>query len=177
MLFLPQKSMRETYNRMKKVHYQLTSLLNPNPDRPNLTYEFKGVTKVWRWTKERMMEADAKGLIIVPRGGKGIPRYKRYLDEQEGIPIGDWWGDIEIVLGGERLGYPTQKPEALLERIIKASSNKGDLILDPFCGCGTCNVVAQRLGRRWIGIDISPTAITLIGKRLEKIGAFKGQGL
>ncbi len=75
----------------------------------------------------------------------------------------------------DRLGYPTQKPEELLERIIKASSNKGGLIIDPFCGCGTCNVVAQRLGRKWIGIDISPTAVKLIEKRLRKIGAIKGQ--
>jgi site-specific DNA-methyltransferase (adenine-specific) len=147
--------------------YQLTSLLNPNPDRPNLTYEFKGVTKVWRWTKERMLEADAAGRIVVPKGGKGIPRYKRYLDEQEGIPVGDWWGDIEIVSGSQRLGYPTQKPEALLERIINASSNKGDVVLDPFCGCGTAISVAQRLKRRWIGIDITHLAVGLIKKRLD----------
>jgi site-specific DNA-methyltransferase (adenine-specific) len=147
--------------------YQLTSLLNPNPDRPNLTYEFKGVTKVWRWTKERMLEADAAGRIVVPKGGKGIPRYKRYLDEQEGIPVGDWWGDIEIVSGAQRLGYPTQKPEALLERIVNASSNKGDIVLDPFCGCGTAISVAQRLKRRWIGIDITHLAVGLIKKRLD----------
>jgi site-specific DNA-methyltransferase (adenine-specific) len=146
--------------------YQLTSLLNPNPDRPNLTYEFKGVTKVWRWTKERMLEADAAGRIVVPKGGKGIPRYKRYLDEQEGIPVGDWWGDIEIVSGSQRLGYP-QKPEALLERIVNASSNKGDIVLDPFCGCGTAISVAQRLKRRWIGIDITHLAVGLIKKRLD----------
>ena len=147
--------------------YQLTSLLNPNPDRPNLTYEFRGVTKVWRWTKERMMEEDAKGRIVVPKGGKRIPRYKRYLDEQEGVPLGDWWGDIETASGRERLGYPTQKPEALLERIIQASSNEGDLVMDPFCGCGTAVVVAQRLGRRWIGIDITHLAITLMKHRLQ----------
>lgn len=146
--------------------YQLTSLLNPNPDRPNLTYEFKGVTKVWRWTQERMAAEDAKGRIVVPRGGKGIPRYKRYLDEQEGIPLGDWWGDIEIALGGERLGYPTQKPEALLERVIAASSDEGDTVLDPFCGCGTAVAAAQKLNRRWIGIDITHLAINLIKVRL-----------
>jgi len=147
--------------------YQLTSLLNPNPDRPNLTYEFKGVTKVWRWTKERMLEEDAKGRIVVPKGGKGIPRYKRYLDEQEGIPVDDFWADIGLVAGGERLGYPTQKPEALLERIVNASSNEGDLVLDPFCGCGTTIVVAQRLKRRWIGIDITHLAVALIKHRLR----------
>ncbi|MDO8530773.1 MAG: DNA methyltransferase [Dehalococcoidia bacterium] len=147
--------------------YQLTSLLNPNPDRPNLTYSFKGVTKVWRWTRERMEEADRQGLIIVPKGGEGIPRLKRYLDEQEGIPVGDFWDDIPIAAGGERLGYPTQKPEALLERIIQASSNEGEVVLDPFCGCGTTIAVAQRLNRQWIGIDITHLAITLIKNRLK----------
>ncbi len=146
--------------------YQLTSLLNPNPDRPNLTYEFKGVTKVWRWTKERMLEADAKGKIVVPRGGEGIPRFKRYLDEQEGVPVSDFWDDIGVVAGDERLGYPTQKPLPLLERIILASSDKGDTVLDPFCGCGTTIATAQALGRRWVGIDLTHLAITLIRSRL-----------
>jgi site-specific DNA-methyltransferase (adenine-specific) len=83
---------------------------------------------------------------------------KRYLDEQEGIPVGDFWGDISIALGNERLGYPTQKPEALLERIIKASSNEGDTVLDPFCGCGTAIATAQKLNRPWIGIDVTHLA-------------------
>lgn len=147
--------------------YQLTSLLNPNPDRPNLTYKFKGVLKVWRWTKERMMEEDSKGNIIVPRGGKGIPRYKRYLDEQKGIPVSDFWNDIEIASGYERLNYPTQKPEALLERIILASSNENDIVLDPFSGCGTAISVAQKLDRKWIGIDITQLAIALHKNRLK----------
>ena len=148
--------------------YQLTSLLNPNPDRPNLTYEFKGVTKVWRWTKERMEEADRKGLIVVPRGGKGIPRMKRYLDEQPGIPVSDTWDDVPIAAGKERTGYPTQKPLALLERIIKASSNEGDIVLDPFCGCATACVAADKLGRKWVGIDISPKAVELVNMRLQQ---------
>jgi site-specific DNA-methyltransferase (adenine-specific) len=147
-------------------HYQLTSLLNPNPARPNLTYEFKGVTRVWRWTKERMLEADAHGLIIVPKGGEGIPRFKRYLDDQEGIPVSDFWDDIGVVSGDERLGYPTQKPEALLARIVEASSKPGDTVLDPFCGCGTTISTAQWLQRRWVGIDITHLAITLIRSRL-----------
>ena len=148
--------------------YQLTSLLNPNPDRPNLTYEFKGVTKVWRWTKERMEEADRKGLIVVPRGGKGIPRLKRYLDEQPGIPVSDTWNDVPIVAGNERTGYPTQKPLALLERIIEASSNPGDVVLDPFCGCATACVAAEKLGRKWVGIDISEKAVELVNMRLKE---------
>jgi site-specific DNA-methyltransferase (adenine-specific) len=152
--------------------YQLTSLLNPNRDRPNLTYEFKGVTKVWRWTLERMREEDAKGRIVVPRGGKGIPRYKRYLDEQEGIPTGDFWSDIGFAAGGERLGYPTQKPLALLERIVGAGSREGQIVLDPFCGCGTAIHAAQKLKRKWIGIDITHLAISLVEKRLKD--AFPG---
>ena len=147
--------------------YMLDNLLNPNPNRPNLTYEFKGMTRVWRWTKERMLEADAKGWIVVPRDGKGVPRYKRYLDEQEGVPIGDFWDDIEFVKGAERLDYPTQKPEALLERIIESSTDVGDLILDPFCGCGTAIIAAEHLQRRWLGIDITFLAINLVQRRLK----------
>ncbi|MHB1702140.1 MAG: DNA methyltransferase [Acidobacteriaceae bacterium] len=101
------------------------------------------------------------------RDGVYIPRYKRYLDEQEGIPISDVWNDLEISSGHEKLGYPTQKPEALLDRILKASSNEGDVVLDPFCGCGTTVQVSQRLNRRWIGIDITHLAIGLIKTRLD----------
>jgi site-specific DNA-methyltransferase (adenine-specific) len=148
--------------------YQLTSLLNPNPDRPNLTYEFLGVTRVWRWTRERMQEAYEKGLVIQSRTG-AVPRYKRFLDEQRGKPLGDIWIDIPPLnsQARERLGYPTQKPEALLERIINASSNEGDVVLDPFCGCGTTINVAERLKRRWIGIDITHLAVALIQSRLR----------
>jgi len=149
--------------------FQATSLLNPNPDRPNLTYEFLGHTRVWRWTRERMQEAYDQGRIYVPRNGKGVPREKRYLDEQEGIPLQDIWTDVRPIpaQAAERLGYPTQKPEALLERIIEASSNEGDVVLDPFCGCGTTVVVAHRLGRRWIGIDITHLAVNLMKHRLQ----------
>ncbi|MFZ3265457.1 MAG: DNA methyltransferase [Terriglobales bacterium] len=147
--------------------YQLTSLLNPNRNRPHLTYEFLGITRVWRWTKERMREAYERGLVVQPHSG-AVPRFKRYLDEQKGKPVGDVWTDIFPInsQAQERLGYPTQKPEALLERIIKASSNEDDIVLDPFCGCGTAISVAQRLNRRWIGIDITHLAIGLIKKRL-----------
>ena len=97
-----------------------------------------------------------------------LPRLKRYLDEATGSAVGDMWADIPPInaMAKERLGYPTQKPEALLERIIKASSNEGDLVLDPFCGCGTTVAVAERWGRRWIGIDITHLAITLMKRRL-----------
>jgi len=114
-----------------------------------------------------MEQAYKNGEIVVPKGGKGIPRYKRYLDEQEGVPIGDFWDDIGIAAGNERLGYPTQKPLALLERILSASSNEGDVVLDPFCGCGTTVHAAQKLKRQWIGIDITHLAISLIQKRMR----------
>jgi site-specific DNA-methyltransferase (adenine-specific) len=148
--------------------YQLTDLTNPNPDRPNLTYEFLGITKVWRWTRERMEEAYRKGLIVQPGPGK-VPRLKRYLDEQRGKPFGDVWTDIFPInsQAAERLGYPTQKPQSLLERIIRMSSNEGDLVLDPFCGCGTTIAAAQKLDRQWIGIDITYLAMTLMKERLK----------
>jgi hypothetical protein len=147
--------------------YQLTSLINPNADRPNLTYEFLGVTRVWRWTKERMQEAYEAGVVVQPSPG-AVPRLKRYLDEQRGRPVGDVWTDIDPInaRAAERLSYPTQKPEALLERIIAASSNEGDVVLDPFCGCGTAIAVAQRLNRQWIGIDITHLAVALMKHRL-----------
>jgi len=150
--------------------YQLDNLANPNDDRPNLTYEFLGVTRVWRWTKERMQEAYSKGLIVQTKPGQ-VPRLKRYLDEQEGNPVGDTWTDIPPIQSqaSEGLGYPTQKPEALLERIIKASSNEGDIALDPFCGCGTAVVAAQKLNRKWIGMDITHLAIGLMKWRLKNL--------
>jgi hypothetical protein len=97
-----------------------------------------------------------------------VPREIRYLDETAGVPAGSVWTDIPPInsQAQERLGYPTQKPEALLERIIKTSSNEGDIVLDPFCGCGTAVAVAQRLKRPWLGIDITHLAITLIRHRL-----------
>jgi len=147
--------------------YSLDNLLNPNKDRPNLTYEFLGVTRVWRWTRERMQQAYDAGLVIQTAPGS-VPRLKRYLDEQEGTPIGDVWTDIRPVQSGSReaLGYPTQKPLALLERILAASSNPGDLVLDPFCGCGTTVHAAEKLERRWIGIDVTHLAVSLIRRRL-----------
>ncbi len=148
--------------------YRLDNLINPNRNRPNLTYEFLGVTRVWRWTKERMRSAYDAGLVVQTRPG-AVPQLKRYLDEQRGLPLGDVWTDVAPLnsQAKERLGYPTQKPEALLERIIRFSCNEGDTVLDPFCGCGTAISVAQRLHRRWIGIDITHLAINLIRRRLH----------
>jgi len=148
--------------------YRLADLTNPNQNRPNLTYEFLGVTRVWRWTKERMEEANQNGLIVQTKPD-GVPALKRYLDEQEGTAIDDIWDDIRPVQSQakERLGYETQKPLALLERIIQASSNEGDVVLDPFCGCGTAVVAAEKLKRKWIGIDITYLAINLMRNRLR----------
>lgn len=151
--------------------YRLLPLLNPNDDRPNLRYEFLGVTRVWRWTKERMKKAYRDGLVIQLKPG-AVPQYKKYLDDSAGRTITNDWHDIKPIGTGEELGYPTQKPLALLERIILASSNENDVVLDPFCGCGTTIHAAQKLGRQWVGIDITHLAISLIEKRLND--AFPG---
>ncbi len=143
--------------------YRLGDLTNPNRNRPNLTYEFLGVTRVWRWTKERMQEAYERGLVVQTAPG-GVPRRKQYLDEVQGKLVDDIWTDIDGLQKGERLGYDTQKPLELMERIIQTSSNPGDLVLDPFCGCATTIEAAHRLGRRWIGIDIAIHAIRRVAK-------------
>lgn len=148
--------------------YRLDNLVNPNSDRPNLTYEFLGVTRVWRWTQERMQEAHEAGLVVQTKPGT-VPQRKSYLDERKGLPLADVWTDIPPLnsQAAERLGYPTQKPLALLERILSLATEPGDVVLDPFCGCGTTVDAAQKLGRHWIGIDITYIAIDLILKRLE----------
>jgi adenine specific DNA methylase Mod len=151
--------------------YRLLPLLNPNDNRPNLTYEFLGVKRVWRWTRERMQEAYEAGLVVQLKPG-AVPQYKKYLDDSAGRTITNDWSDILPAAGKEILGYPTQKPVNLLERVIAASSNEGDVILDPFCGCGTAVHAAQKLGRQWIGIDVTHLAISLIEKRLKD--AFPG---
>ena len=149
--------------------YQLSDLTNPNLDRPNLTYEFLGINRVWRWTRERMQAAYDKGLVVQQRPG-ALPRHKRYLDEMKGIPIDTIWDDIKPIQSQskERVGYPTQKPLALLDRIIRASTNEGDMVLDPFAGCATACVASERLGRQWVGIDISEKAAELVQTRIRK---------
>jgi adenine specific DNA methylase Mod len=130
-------------------------------------YEWNGVTKLWRCPKTTMEKLDAAGKIYYTKNR--IARIKRYLDESKGLPVQDAWNDIEALRSWhkELLGYPTQKPESLLERIIQASSNEGDIILDAYCGCGTTVAVSQKLNRQWIGIDITYQSISLILKRLE----------
>ena len=153
--------------------FQATSLTNP-AYRPNLIYEFKGYkppANGWMIRKEKMEAWDREGRIYFPKKKTGRLRRKSYADELRGMPIQSLWIDIQVLSShaAERLGYPTQKPEALLDRIIQASSDEGDVVLDPFCGCGTTVAAGQRLRRKWIGIDITHLAISLIKTRLHDL--------
>ena len=148
--------------------YGLDNLTGPGgAAKGNPSYEVMGVTRYWRYSEERMQALIEEGRVVQAKPG-AVPRYKRYLDEMPGVPLQDVWTDIRPIgsQAAERLGYPTQKPVALLERIVQASSNEGATVLDPFCGCGTTIAAAQKLGRRWIGIDITHLAISLIRYRL-----------
>ena len=152
--------------------YRLGDVASPNP-RPNLMYEWRGYAppaKGWRYSKETMARLDAEGRIWYPAAKQNRPRIKRYLSENPGQIPGNIWTDIPPLAthAKERIGYPTQKPLALLNRIISASSNPGDVVLDPFCGCATACVAAEQLGRRWLGIDISPKAVELVNMRLQQ---------
>ena len=149
--------------------YTLGDLTGPGgAAKGNPSFEILGVTRFWRFSRERVQKLMQEGRIVQLKPGS-VPRYKRYLDEMAGVPIQDVWTDIGPIgaQARERLGYPTQKPEALLERILLSSSRKGDVVLDPFCGCGTTVQVAQKLKRNWIGIDITHLAISLIKQRLS----------
>ena len=153
--------------------YQSVDSRSPNP-RPNLMYEYKGYkphANGWAVSLDRMKDLDEQGLILFPKNKDGRIRFKKYLDEMPGVILGNVWCDIKSLQGQEkeRLGYPTQKPIALMERIINASSNKGDVILDAFCGCGTTLVAAEKLNRKWIGVDISPTACRVMSQRLYEL--------
>ena len=142
--------------------------------RKTYEYEFLGVTRKWECTKEQMEEYLAQGRIIhestTPGSKRKIPRYKFYLDESSGNPAQDNWTDIPALsdYSNENTGYPTQKPLALLERIIAASSNEGDIVLDPFCGCATALIAAEKLNRHWVGIDVEPESVELLRRRLEE---------
>src|SRR6266404_2083885 len=147
----------------------LTAPGGATPSKGNPHYEFLGVKRYWRYNKEKMEELHRQGRIEFRPTGK-VPRLKRYLDEAKGMPVQSIWSDIRplINFGNEALGYPTQKPLALLDRILQSSSNENDIVLDAFCGCGTALVAAQKLKRQWIGIDVSPTACRVMAKRLKK---------
>jgi len=161
----------EDYTESKFTHvdedgrrYRLDNLNPPGGRGP--VYEFHGVTKAWRFTKANMLKLEAEGRIYT---GSKNAQVKRYLDELEGQAVHELWDDISPInpQAIERLGYPTQKPLALLERIIAASSNEGDIVLDPFCGCGTAVAAAQKLNRKWIGIDVTHLSIALQKHRLK----------
>ena len=132
-------------------------------------WEYKGALpyqgRYWAYSKELMASMANEGRIVYTK--TGTPRYKRYLDEMPGVPLQNDWTDIRPASRSEAMGYPTQKPLALLERIVQASSNEGDVVLDPFCGCGTAIAAAQKLNRQWIGIDITHLAVALMKNRLK----------
>ena len=152
--------------------YRIDNLANPAL-RPNLIYEYKGYQPPkngWAISREKMEQWDREGRLHFPKKPSGRIQRKRFLDEVKGKPIQNLWEGVQMVAAksGERTGYPTQKPLALLERIILASSNAGDVVLDPFCGCATACVAAERLGRKWVGIDISEKAVELVNMRLRE---------
>ena len=153
--------------------YSLGDITAPGgaaPSKGNPHYEFLGVSRYWRFSREEMDRLYAEGRIVQVKPGS-VPRQKRYLDEGQGVPVGTVWEDIGPVQSSaqESLGYPTQKPLALMDRILRLSSNPNDIVLDAFCGCGTALVAAQDLGRQWIGIDMSPTACRVMAKRLRDV--------
>jgi DNA modification methylase len=135
----------------------------------NPVYEWKGITRAWRFSRKRMEELDGEGRLVYSQSG--MPYLKRYLDESKGVPLQDLWDDIKMLRGihQQGSGYPTEKPEPLLDRILRISSNPGDLVLDAFVGSGTTFVVAQKLGRRWLGCDINKGAIQTTSKRLQDV--------
>lgn len=151
--------------------YRLVSLLGPGgAAKGNPYYEFLGVSRYWVHSKIKMQELYEKGIIIQTKPG-AVPQKKRYLDEAPGVPLQDIWVDISAVQGGalENQNYPTQKPEALLNRIIQIASDPGDLVFDCFMGSGTTQAVAMKLGRRFIGADINLGAIQTTTKRLLSV--------
>ena len=150
--------------------FALGDIASPNP-RHNLMYEWKGYVpppKGWRFSRETMERLDSEGRIFYRGPGKR-PRVKRYLDEMRGTRVGSVWTDLPNVhpWSKERLGWGTQKPLALLERVIATSSNPGDIVLDPFCGCGTALVASQKLQRQWVGIDVTYLSIAVMRARLK----------
>ena len=152
-----------------KRRFQPTSLLGHSGVNP--IYEWRGIQKPWRYPRHRLDELDAADLLYWPDNEGGMPRLKRFLDEQKGVPIQSLWDDIFAVnsQAKEDTNYATQKPETLLERIIKVSSNEGDLVADFFCGSGTTAAVAEKLERKWICTDLGKFAIHTTRKRM--IGA------
>jgi site-specific DNA-methyltransferase (adenine-specific) len=155
--------------------YALTDLSGPGgAANRNPVFDFLGVERPWRYSKEKMASLLSEGRIVLTAGAK-VPRRKRYLDEMQGREVQTVWDDIPRCAGSELVGYPTQKPLALLERVVACASDVGDMVLDPFCGSGTTLVAAARLGRRSIGIDQESKAIAVTRDRLANCRA--GQDL
>lgn len=149
--------------------YRISDMSGPGgAAKGNPYYEVMGVKGYWRYSQEKMSQLIAQGRVVQTRPG-AVPQYKRYLDEMPGVPLQNLWDDIAIISNrsDEYLGYPTQKPRQLMERIVRLSSNENDIVLDAFCGCGTALVAAQALKRQWIGIDVSPTACRVMAKRMR----------
>lgn len=148
--------------------YRLDNLTAPGgASKGNPSYEVMGVTRFWRYSRQAMEALVAEGRVIQTKPG-AVPQYKRYLDEMSGVPVQDVWTDLAAInsQAAERVGYPTQKPAALLERILKVSSDEGSLVLDCVCGSGTTVLAAEKLGRRWIGADLGRFAVHTTRKRL-----------
>jgi len=169
---LDSKEMNEKFNRLDEngKRFRTDRITLPSSmKRINLTYEYKGFTPEngWMVNKDKLEQMDKEGRLYWTE--KGTPYRKYFMDEYEGREVTNLWDDIPFASGGEHMGYPTQKPIALMERIINASSNKGDVVLDAFCGCGTTLVAAQKLNRKWIGVDISPTACRVMAQRLYEL--------
>ncbi len=174
-----ERYLREKYRHVDSDgrRYRLSDLRNPSV-RPNLQYEYKGHKphpNGWAVSLAKMTQWDEEGRLDFPRKEGGRIQLKRFLDELEGSPISNVWTDIDPInsRAKERRGYPTQKPLALLERIIAASTNEGDVVLDPFAGCGTALVAAERMNRKWIGIDVTFLAINEV---ISRLGEEKAEG-
>jgi len=192
-IFFYVKSNKNTFNQIFKAYsddyiktfykytdsngrrYRLISMIGPGGGaKGNPKYECMGVSRYWRYSQETMKKLIAVGMVVQTKPGV-VPQRKQYLDTGKGVAVQTLWDDIEALSPSarERLGYPTQKPLALLDRIIKASSNPNDIVLDAFCGCGTALVAADNLFRQWIGIDVSPTACRVMAKRLRDVCGMK----
>ncbi len=177
---LPSETAERWYRHVEEGtgrRYNKADITGPGGEaKGNPRYEIFGVTRYWRYSEARMAALISEGLVVQDRPGT-VPYRKRYLDESAGVPLQDIWADIPMLRGfatnGERTGYPTQKPEQLLERFVRTSSNEGDLVADFFVGSGTTLAVAEKLGRRWIGCDLGRFAIHTTRKRLLNVHGCK----
>lgn len=179
---LPESTVEKWYRHIEEEtgrRYNKADVTGPGGAiKGNPVYEWNGITKAWRYSKERMKQLDDEGRIVYT--SSGMPYQKRYLDESKGVPLQDWWEDIAMIRGIQKRGashYPTEKPEKLLERIMRVNSEPGDIVLDAFVGSGTTLSAAQKLGRRWIGCDINKGAIQTTAKRLQTVMQEQAQAL